>query len=111
MDLICCRNRLIYVEPGVQRKALQTLHYALKPGGFLFLGASESVGQLTDLFEAVDKKQRIFSKKRPATAMTQLLPGTTPARSAGKGTVTWERFPRCRRSFTAISARSTKPTG
>src|SRR5665213_1123255 len=63
MDLICCRNLLIYLEPTLQKRALATFHYALKPEGFLFLGASESVGQFTDLFETVDKKQKIFSRK------------------------------------------------
>ncbi len=49
MDLICCRNLLIYLEPALQKKALLALHYALKPEGFLFLGASESLGQVTNL--------------------------------------------------------------
>ena len=67
MDLICCRNVLIYLEPTLQKKALSAFHYALKPEGFLFLGASESVGEYTTLFESVDKKQKIFSKKPVAT--------------------------------------------
>ena len=63
MDLISCRNLLIYLEPGLQRKAIPTFHYALKPGGILLLGASESVGTYTDLFEPVDKKHKIYSRK------------------------------------------------
>ncbi len=63
MDLISCRNLLIYLEPSLQKKALPIFHYALKPEGFLFLGASESVGPFTNLFESVDKKHKIFSKK------------------------------------------------
>ncbi len=66
MDLISCRNLMIYIEPHLQKKILPNFHYALKPGGFLFLGASESIGPFTDLFEAVDKKQKIFSKKNGA---------------------------------------------
>jgi two-component system CheB/CheR fusion protein len=73
MDLISCRNLLIYLEPALQRKALPTFHYALKPHGFLFLGASESVGAFTDLFEPLDKKHKIFSKK-PTTTPTFHLP-------------------------------------
>ena len=56
MDLISCRNMLIYLEPSVQKKAMPTFHFALKPRGFLLLGASESIGGFTDLFEPVDKK-------------------------------------------------------
>ena len=67
MDLICCRNLLIYLEPTLQRKALPTFHYALKPQGFLFLGASESIAGFTDLFEPVDKKHKIYSRKAAPT--------------------------------------------
>lgn len=63
MDLISCRNLLIYLGPSLQKKALPTFHYALKPEGYLFLGASESVGGFTDLFESADKKQKIYCKK------------------------------------------------
>jgi two-component system CheB/CheR fusion protein len=69
MDLITCRNLLIYLEPSSQKKAVPTFHYALKPTGFLFLGASESISGYSDLFEPVDKKHRIYSRK----------PGPTPA--------------------------------
>jgi two-component system, chemotaxis family, CheB/CheR fusion protein len=67
MDLISCRNLLIYLEPSLQKKALPTFHYALKPGGFLFLGASESIGGFTDLFEPADRKHKIYSKKAAPT--------------------------------------------
>jgi two-component system CheB/CheR fusion protein len=69
MDLISCRNLLIYLEAGAQKKILPAFHYALKPEGFLFLGESESIGGFTELFECADKHQKIFSKK----------PGPTPA--------------------------------
>lgn len=67
MDIISCRNLLIYLEPSLQKKSLPTFHYALKPGGFLILGASESVGEFNDLFEIVDKKNKIFIKKATPT--------------------------------------------
>ena len=73
MDLISCRNLLIYLEPSLQKKVLPAFHYALKPEGFLLLGASESIGSFTDLFEPADKKQRIYSKK-PAPARVLQLP-------------------------------------
>ncbi|WP_318246599.1 CheR family methyltransferase (plasmid) [Rhizobium sp. T1470] len=67
MDLISCRNLLIYFGPVVQRHLIPTFHYALKPGGFLFLGSSESLGQHSDLFATLDKKQRLFqAREHPA---------------------------------------------
>ncbi|MBA2593297.1 MAG: PAS domain-containing protein [Gammaproteobacteria bacterium] len=74
MDLISCRNLLIYLEPSVQEKALRTFHYALKPEGLLFLGASESIGGFTDLFEPMDKKHKIYSRKAARTPALH-LPG------------------------------------
>ncbi len=72
MDLICCRNLMIYLEPSLQKKALPAFHYALKPEGNLFLGASESIGTFTDLFAPLDKRQKIFSKKATVVAAFQL---------------------------------------
>src|SRR5437870_2368138 len=74
MDLVSCRNLLIYLEQDLQRKILPTFHYALKPGGFLFLGESESTGSLADLFETVDKKHKIFSKKPGLTVHPHFVP-------------------------------------
>lgn len=68
MDLISCRNMLIYLEADAQRKVLPTLHYALKLEGFLFLGESESPGPVADLFATVDRKYKIFCKKPGLTA-------------------------------------------
>jgi len=64
MDLISCRNLLIYMEPVLQQRILPMLHYALKPGGCLWLGGSETVGALTNLFAVEDPKQRIFVQRR-----------------------------------------------
>ena len=64
IDLISCCNLLIYLEPPLQKKAISLFHYALKPGGFLVLGTSESIGAYSDAFEIVDRKQRIFAKKK-----------------------------------------------
>jgi two-component system, chemotaxis family, CheB/CheR fusion protein len=63
LDLICCRNVLIYLGPDLQEKMIPLFHYALRPGGYLFLGASENVSAHKDLFHAVDKKHRIFQRK------------------------------------------------
>ncbi len=75
MDLISCRNVLIYIEGALQKRILPNFHYALKPGGFLFLGASESVGAFTDLFEPIDKNQKIFFRK-PGSRPSYHLPVT-----------------------------------
>lgn len=72
MDLISCRNLLIYLEPSSQKKALPTFHYALKPAGVLFLGASESIGGFSHLFEPVDKKHKIYSRKVAITPALRL---------------------------------------
>ena len=68
LDLISCRNVLIYLEPVLQRKIFPLFHYALKPGGYLMLGTSESVGDFSNLFNLVDRKCKIYSRKQvPAT--------------------------------------------
>ncbi len=74
MDLISCRNLLIYLDPNPQKKILPSFHYALKPDGFLFLGESETVGTFGDLFEAVDKRYKIFAKKPGVTPHVYLAP-------------------------------------
>ena len=66
LDLICCRNLLIYLDQTAQTSVLETFRYALKPGGYLFLGSSESVEAAGRLFTTVDKKNRIFRVDRNA---------------------------------------------
>jgi two-component system CheB/CheR fusion protein len=63
LDLITCRNVLIYLGPVLQAKVLRYFHYGLKSAGFLVLGQSESVGSSTDLFGAIGGKEKIYSKK------------------------------------------------
>src|SRR6267154_2431633 len=67
MDLICCRNLLIYLEPILQNKVISLFHYALRPSGFLVLGTSEGLGATTGLFAAEDRTNKIFSKKAGGT--------------------------------------------
>ncbi|HEU5182474.1 MAG TPA: chemotaxis protein CheB [Candidatus Polarisedimenticolia bacterium] len=81
MDLVSCRNLLIYLEPALQQRIVPILHYALKPTGYLILGASETVGQYRGLFGAEDAKHKIFVKK-PGSGRS---PATLPTRSAGTG--------------------------
>jgi two-component system CheB/CheR fusion protein len=62
IDLISCRNLLIYLEPAVQQRVVPTLHYALNVAGWLWLGGSETIGGYRNLFEATDVKHKIFAK-------------------------------------------------
>ncbi len=66
LDLISCRNLLIYLVPPAQKKALSLFHFGLKTGGVLFLGPSESPGDLSSEFDSLDKHWRIFRKRRDA---------------------------------------------
>lgn len=81
LDLISCRNLLIYMGPELQRRVLPLFHYALKPSGFLFLGTSETVGTADDLFDAVDRKLKIYRRREDSVARAQLfgLPAGTSA--------------------------------
>lgn len=62
VDLICCRNLLIYLVPKIQKKILLLFHYSLKPDGFLFLGSSESISSVDQYFKNIDTKWKIFQK-------------------------------------------------
>jgi len=63
LDLISCRNLLIYLDTAVQERLMRTFHYALRPHGKLFLGSSESVSRTGKLFSVIDKKYRIFDRR------------------------------------------------
>ena len=63
LDLISCRNVLIYLGPVLQKRVFPLFHFALNQGGFLVLGSSESVGQMGDLFTVLDSRQRIHVRK------------------------------------------------
>lgn len=62
LDLISCRNLLIYLGPALQKKVMPIFHYSLRPGGYLMLGSSETIGSFANLFTLVDKKNKIYSK-------------------------------------------------
>jgi two-component system CheB/CheR fusion protein len=67
LDLISCRNMLIYLDEVLQKRVIPFFHYALKPSGFLVLGSSESIGGFADLFTPVDRRNRIFVKRPTLT--------------------------------------------
>jgi two-component system CheB/CheR fusion protein len=72
IDLISCRNLLIYLGADFQAQVIPVFHFALKPHGFLFLGTSENVGAHTDLFAPTDKKRRIFQRRDQIVAPLQI---------------------------------------
>lgn len=75
IDLISCRNLLIYFNDKLQQSVLPLLHYALKPNGFLVLGPSETVGRFDHLFPAVDAHARIFKRSNTSPSYPMELPG------------------------------------
>ncbi|PHJ56925.1 ATPase [Nostoc linckia z18] len=70
LDLITCRNVLIYLGSSAQKKLLPIFHYGLKPNGYLMLGTSETVGEFTDLFALVDRKYKIYSRKMASARLS-----------------------------------------
>ena len=70
MDLVTCRNLLIYLQSHAQTKCLALFHFALSTGGFLFLGSSETIGELEEEFEEVDAKWRLFRKLKDVQLAT-----------------------------------------
>jgi len=82
LDLLSCRNVLIYLGSVLQQKLLPLFHYAVRPSGYLFLGSSETLNDRGDLFRTLDQKHRIFQRKEviprpqvefPLTDGSQLL--------------------------------------
>lgn len=94
LDLISCRNILIYLEPEVQKKVIALFHFGLIPGGYLLLGPSETVGRHTQLFEPVSKKWRIFRRIGPVRADRVEFPIATPGESVEPGRRALESPPR-----------------
>ncbi len=92
VDLISCRNVLIYMAPALQRRVLPTFHYALNVPGFLVLGSSETVGELNGLFEVMDRANKIYAKQVTASRpLVQFaiegykLPGAAGPRAGAPG--------------------------
>lgn len=95
LDILICRNLLIYLTPELQKKLLPLFHYSLKPGGVLFLGSAESLSTFTTLFEPLNIKSRLFRRRdsllpdvpllfptsftHPLPGLSKELPMTNPA--------------------------------
>jgi two-component system, chemotaxis family, CheB/CheR fusion protein len=77
IDLICCRNLFIYLEPELQQRVLALFHYSLRNTGFLVMGTSEGIGSSSDLFSTEDRANKIFAK-RPASPRTLVAFSVNP---------------------------------
>ena len=93
LDLISCRNLLIYIGSPLQKKAVLLFHYALRPEGYLFLGTSESIGDVPDLFSIVDRKMKIYQRKggAPLRLPSLTFGPTPPTRSAPSEDIVMEK--------------------
>lgn len=80
IDLVSCRNLLIYLGAEAQNHAIPVFHYALRPEGHLFLGTSENIGQFSDLFASVEKKHRIFRRRSDGVSGVRLPLSLGPLR-------------------------------
>jgi len=90
LDLISCRNLLIYLDQQVQKKIIALFHFALREGGFLFLGTAETIADREDLFQPVSKKWRIYRRigvGRPAGVEIPVRPAGEPAPAVEKSPV------------------------
>jgi len=87
LDILSCRNLLIYLDPELQKKLVPLFHYSLNPGGILFLGSAETVGSFTDLFALLDSKSRFFRRLDAAirTEPVEFPSSFAPSRSALAG--------------------------
>ncbi|HRD89137.1 MAG TPA: chemotaxis protein CheB [Accumulibacter sp.] len=90
LDLISCRNLLIYLGAETQKRLMPMFHYALNPRGVLFLGTSESIGDSTSLFAVLDRKAKLYQRREDVTGMQRVVmsrllpPRTAIARGAAK---------------------------
>ena len=81
LDLLSCRNLMIYLEPELQNRVIPAFHYALKPGGVLFLSPSESIGNHVDLFTSLNRKWKLY----------QATPSVASTRAVMSGGLSWTR--------------------
>ncbi|MGP1678983.1 MAG: chemotaxis protein CheB, partial [Burkholderiales bacterium] len=94
LDLISCRNLLIYLGGELQKRLIPLFHYALNPGGFLFLGTSETVGEFGELFATLDRKSKLYQRREDLHGVQRLTlgrftpplaaTGAAPPRDAGR---------------------------
>ena len=98
LDILSCRNLLIYLTPEVQKKLIPLFHYSLNPGGILFLGSAETIGGSTDLFAPLSGKSRLFRRTE-----------SSPATGAGRLSLVLQRGPARRARGTAGAQTAGQP--
>jgi two-component system CheB/CheR fusion protein len=74
LDLLSCRNLLIYMDADLQKRLIPLFHYALNPGGMLFLGSSEGIGDFHDLFTVLDRKAKLYQRKPDVHGLARASP-------------------------------------
>ena len=88
LDLVCCRNLLIYLEAEIQQRTIAVFQFALRPGGYLFLGTAETIGRHEDLFLSLSKRWRIYSRSDAPRREAMPFPVTSlAARNVNRDTV------------------------
>jgi two-component system CheB/CheR fusion protein len=93
LDLVSCRNLLIYFQPAIQRKVMALFHFALKIGGVLVLGPSESPGDVADEFDTVDAHWKMYKKRRDVRLLAPLRASIAPALREDRAASTAARGP------------------
>ncbi len=107
LDLVVCRNLLIYLDRDVQRDILRMFHYALRPGGYLFLGSSESADVAAELFTPIDKRNRIFRARKVSNGGRRASQLQAPSDSVGSAEPTKVKTPAGRKlSYAEIHHRA-----
>ena len=87
LDLISCRNLLIYLNADLQKKLIPLFHYSLNPGGTLFLGTSETTGDFLHIFATLDRKQKLYQRKEDPSAVQHLPLGRLNRTMTESGTI------------------------
>ncbi|MDA8390647.1 MAG: PAS domain S-box protein [Gammaproteobacteria bacterium] len=87
MNLVSCRNLLIYLDAPAQARLIANFHYALRPDGFLFLGASESIATAVDLFQSRDRKHKIYMKRMGIAPQLPSAPAASRGNDAARTAV------------------------
>jgi two-component system CheB/CheR fusion protein len=86
LDLVSCRNLMIYLDTTLQKKMIPVFHYTLNPGGVLLLGTSETIGEFTDLFAPIDSKWKVYQRKEGfSSGIVDYSKGVATERSEGTG--------------------------
>jgi two-component system CheB/CheR fusion protein len=94
LDLVSCRNLMIYLNGDLQKRLIPLFHHTLNSGGFLFLGTSETVGEFGSLFEALERKLKVYRRKDNArAAASRFLPPVTAIDMAVKQVTGKQAFP------------------